>query len=174
MVIYEMGDIQKLAEIDFLGWIITGFMIMAAMIAMYTIVCKFCEMLGKPIGVLKQRKLDHELTLQNAQAIKELSAKHEEDTKQSIRHDEMIRNDLANLTHMFVEKQIDDMRFEILDFASAISLGRQYSKEQFDHVITIDKKYQKILEENGLENGQVTASMEVIMEIYKEKLKNGF
>ena len=87
---------------------------------------------------------------------------------------ETIRRDIDNLTKMFVEKQIDDMRFEILDFASAISLGRNYSKEQFDHVIVIDKKYQKILEDNGLENGQVTASMEVIMDVYKEKLKNGF
>ena len=41
-------------------------------------------------------------------------------------------------------------------------------------MITIDKKYQKILEDNGLENGQVTASMEVIMDVYKEKLRTGF
>ena len=87
---------------------------------------------------------------------------------------ESIRKDIDNLTKMFIEKQIDDMRFEILDFASAISLGRNYSKEQFDHIIKIHNKYEKILEENKLENGQVTASMEVIMDVYKEKLKNGF
>lgn len=90
------------------------------------------------------------------------------------RKNENIRRDIDNLTKMFIDKQIDDMRFEILDFASAISLGRNYSKEQFDHVIVIDKKYQKILEDNGLENGQVTASMEVIMDVYKEKLRTGF
>ena len=27
---------------------------------------------------------------------------------------------------------------------------------------------------DNMENGQVTASMEVIMDVYKEKLKNGF
>ena len=75
---------------------------------------------------------------------------------------------------MFVDKQIDDIRYEILDFASSLSAGRQYSKEQFDHIISIDEKYKKILKENDLENGQVTASMEVITGIYKEKLRTGF
>ena len=72
------------------------------------------------------------------------------------------------------DKEIDDMRWEILNFSSALTSGRQYNKESFDHVIQIHEKYEKILEENGLENGQVTASMEVIIEVYKEKLKTGF
>jgi len=134
----------------------------------------FLNLLGIETKGMRQRREERELLLKTAENLANLHAKHEEDTKQSIRHDEMIREDLANLTKMFVEKQIDDMRFEILDFASAISLGRNYSKEQFDHVIVIDKKYQQILEDNGLENGQVTASMEVIMDVYKEKLRTGF
>jgi len=169
-----MDILEQVLNMNWIGWVLGLFLLLSAIVFVGNIISKFADMIGKPIGALRQRKLDHEMTIANAEAIKELSKKHEEDTKNSIKHDELIRKDLANLTHMFVEKQIDDMRFEILDFASAISLGRQYSKEQFDHVITIDKKYQKILAENGLENGQVTASMEVIMEIYKEKLKNGF
>lgn len=169
-----MDILEQVLNMNWVGWVLGLFLLLSAAVFIGSIISKFADMIGKPIGALRQRKLDHEMTIANAEAIRELSKKHEEDTKNSIKHDELIRKDLANLTHMFVEKQIDDMRFEILDFASAISLGRQYSKEQFDHVITIDKKYQKILAENGLENGQVTASMEVIMEIYKEKLKNGF
>lgn len=169
-----MDDIQALLNLDWIALILSIFIAMSGFIAIVTIVGKFSEIIKKPVWWVKKKNEDHKLIIANAKAIQELSKRHEEDTKQSIKHDEIIRNDLANLTHMFIEKQVDDMRFEILDFASAISLGRQYSKEQFDHVIIIDKKYQKILEENGLENGQVTASMEVIMEIYKEKLKNGF
>jgi len=75
---------------------------------------------------------------------------------------------------MFIDKEIDDQRWEILDFASAISAGRRYSKEQFDHVLSIYEKYERILELHNLSNGQVTTSMEVINEVYKEKLKNGF
>ena len=123
---------------------------------------------------MKQRKADHELLLNTVKNLEELHNKHEEDTKQSIRHDEIIREDLSKLTQLFIEKQIDDIRYEILDFSSALSSGRQYNKEQFDHIIKIHEKYEKILKENGLENGQVTASMQVIMEIYKDKLRTGF
>lgn len=85
-----------------------------------------------------------------------------------------ISSSLNKLTVMFIDKEIDDMRWEILNFCSALTSGRQYNKESFDHVISVHEKYEKILQENEMENGQVTASMEVIMDIYKEKLKNGF
>lgn len=169
-----MEAIETLKGIDFFAFIITAFMILSAIIAVYEIVCKFSAIIGKPIGTIKQSKEDHELLLKTVQDLKDLHDKHEEDTRQSIKHDEMIRNDLQKLTKMFVDKQIDDMRWEILDFASALSAGREYNKETFDHVISIHEKYEKILAENNLKNGQVTTSMEIVMEVYKEKLKNGF
>lgn len=85
-----------------------------------------------------------------------------------------ISDSLGKLTDMFVDKNIEDMRWEILNFCSALTSGRKYNKESFNHVIQVHEKYEKILEENNMENGQVTASMEVIMDVYKEKLKNGF
>lgn len=85
-----------------------------------------------------------------------------------------ISSSLDKLTSMFLNKEIDDMRWEILNFCSALTSGRKYNKESFDHVIQIHEKYEKILDENDMENGRVTASMEVIMDVYKEKLKNGF
>lgn len=81
---------------------------------------------------------------------------------------------IENLTSLFISKDIDDMRWEILNFCSALTSGRKYNKESFDHVIQIHEKYEKVLKENNMENGRVTASMEVIMDVYKEKLKNGF
>lgn len=83
-------------------------------------------------------------------------------------------NDLKRLTEMFVEKQIDDMRYEILNFASSLSEGREFNKEQFDHILQIHQKYEEILKKHDMTNGQVVMSMEVINEIYKEKLKHGF
>lgn len=85
-----------------------------------------------------------------------------------------ISDSINKLTTMFVNKDIEDMRWEILNFCSALTSGRKYNKESFDHVIQIHGKYEKILEENDMENGRVNASMEVIMDVYKDKLKNGF
>lgn len=98
-------------------------------------------------------------------------------TESNCHTDEMmdnINNTLNKLAIMFVDKEIDDMRWEILNFCSALTSGRQYNKESFDHVIQIHEKYEEILKQNNMENGRVTASMEVIMDVYKEKLKNGF
>lgn len=169
-----MNDIQSLLSLDWAALIFSIFIMMSSAIAVVTVVGKFSEIIKKPVWWIKDKQKDHELIIENAKAIQELSKRHEEDTRQSILHDERIRNDLEKLTKLVIDKQIDDIRYEILDFASALSSGRRYSKEQFDHIIKIHEKYENILKENGLENGQVTASMEVIMDIYKEKLKNGF
>ena len=169
-----MDLIERITEINFANWIITAFLLLSIFIAGYEIIGKASEIIGKPVKYVRERNKIKELTLQNTEQIKELTQKHEDSVNQSIRHDEIIRKDLAKLTKMFVDKQIDDIRYEILDFASSLSAGRQYSKEQFDHIISIDEKYKKILKENDLENGQVTASMEVITGIYKEKLRTGF
>lgn len=85
-----------------------------------------------------------------------------------------VNKSLSKLTDMIVDSNIENMRWEILNFCSALTSGRKYNKESFNHVISVHEKYEKILEENNMENGQVTASMEVIMDVYKEKLKNGF
>ena len=169
-----MELLERITEINFANWIITAFLLLSIFIAGYEIIGKASEIIGKPVKYVRERNKIKELTLQNTEQIKELTQKHEDSVNQSIRHDEIIRKDLAKLTKMFVDKQIDDIRYEILDFASSLSAGRQYSKEQFDHIISIDEKYKKILKENDLENGQVTASMEVITGIYKEKLRTGF
>ena len=169
-----MSAITELFKLDFPTIVIGIFVILSGIIAVYEIIGKFSKIIGKPVKYVRERNKIKELTLQNTEQIKELTQKHEDSVNQSIRHDEIIRRDLAKLTKMFVDKQIDDIRYEILDFASSLSAGRQYSKEQFDHIISIDEKYKKILKENDLENGQVTASMEVITGIYKEKLRTGF
>lgn len=81
---------------------------------------------------------------------------------------------INDLKKSMIDRIIEDYRFEILDMASSLTSGKRYNKEQYDHAIIIYQKYEDILKENGLENGQVTVSMEIIMESYKEKMKNGF
>lgn len=169
-----MDEIIALTEINF-KMVFTGIIvILVGVVSIVSLVEKISIIIKKPVKWLKNRDDDHELVIKTAEELKKLSKKHEEDTKQSIRHDEMIREDLERLTHIVIDTKIDDMRWEILDFTSALTSGRRYNKESFDHVISQHEKYEKILEENGLENGQVTASMEVVMDVYKEKIKNGF
>lgn len=87
---------------------------------------------------------------------------------------ESLSNQMTELKQLFINKEIDDMRWEMLDFASAIMNHRRCSKEQYDHVIDTYVKYEKILDENGMENGRVTSSMEFVNDKYKKLMSVGF
>ena len=113
----------------------------------------------RKVSIEREKRLDNRITESNEHRDKVINN---------------ISDSLNKLTTMFVNKEVDDMRWEILNFCSALTSGRKYNKESFDHVIQIHEKYEKVLEENDMENGRVTASMEVIMDFYKNKLKNGF
>lgn len=169
-----MDILRSLKDVDFFTWLISLFMMLSAIVFVYELICRFCSILGKPIGAVKERKKDHDLVVQNTKDIKNLSEQHKKDVEEYIKHDRAIREDLNRLTTMFIDKQIDDMRYEILDFASSLSSGKKYNKEQFDHIIKIDNKYQKILASQNRKNGQVSVSMKYINDEYMERLKSGF
>lgn len=85
-----------------------------------------------------------------------------------------IKASLLDLKRMFIDNEIDTIRFEILDFANAVMDHREYNKEQYDHVFDIYEKYERILAENGLENGRVDMSMQFLKNKYAELMQTGF
>ena len=72
-----------------------------------------------------------------------------------------------------ISKEIDDIRWELLNFCSALTSGRKYNREAFAHIFKTYEKYEKILEDNGMTNGFVEESMNAVKEIYHDRLKNG-
>lgn len=170
-----MSAVAKLSEFNMIDFIIFGSVILFSLTEISKAVLWVVHNLFKLESKnTREKREDHELLIKTVESVTHLSKQRDIDVEQSINHDKVIKNDLEKLTKMFIDKEIDDIRWEILDFASAISEGRKYSKEQFNHVLSIYAKYEKILEANSMENGLVTTSMEVINEIYKEKLKTGF
>lgn len=68
-----------------------------------------------------------------------------------------------------LDSTIDSMRWEILDFSSALMGGRTYNRESFDHIYRIYEKYEKILEANKMTNGFIDDSMKIISEYYRKQ-----
>ena len=68
-----------------------------------------------------------------------------------------LRSDLQEIKSLIISNSIESMRWEILDFSNAIMSGREYNKEQYDHVLNTHERYMKVLEENGMTNGQTSA-----------------
>lgn len=85
-----------------------------------------------------------------------------------------ISNGIDDIRKQLLNTEIENIRWEILDFASSLTNKRKFSKEQFEHVISAHERYEKKIKENGLTNGLVASSIEVIKEAYKDCLKNGF
>lgn len=68
--------------------------------------------------------------------------------------------------------EIDRIRWEILDFSNSCRSGKRHTKEEFDHVINLNQKYHRILDERKKENGQVDLAFEYIRKIYCKCLEN--
>ena len=110
-----------------------------------------------------------------------------DDRKQSLRIQEELKNSMENITlkqndrdekikdlaDMFLDKQISDYRWEIINVADKISNGVHVSKECLKHAVSTHTKYEEIIEKHGLTNGEVEISMDIINETYRELLKNG-
>lgn len=95
------------------------------------------------------------------------------------KHDNWQYNKLCHISQLieqinknFVSKEINDLRWELLDFCSALTNGRTYNREAFEHIFRTYENYEKILEENNMTNGYVEESINAVREIYHEKLLN--
>lgn len=86
----------------------------------------------------------------------------------------VLQDGISELKMLLINKEIDDIRTTILDFSNAVMNGRDYNKEQYEHIIDLYDKYEKILDQNGMTNGRVTASMEFVLKIYQDLMDNGF
>lgn len=168
-----MDEIQVLLNLDWIALILGIFIAMSGIITIVEIIGKFSELIGKPVKWVRNKQKDHELILKNENAIKDLSKQHEEDTKESIRHDRAIEDKLEKLTEMFVSKQISDMRWEINNFATKISENKPCNKDCFQHCFKTYEAYEDILKERSLTNGEVEISMKIIRDAYQTKMKNG-
>lgn len=97
------------------------------------------------------------------------------DSIQNLINEQKYRDDkINNLTEMFVDKEVNDYRWEIINFATKVSEGRPCNKDSFKHCLRTYEKYEALLEKYGLENGEVEISMQVVNEAYKKKLLEGF
>ena len=168
-----MEPIAELTTIDYSSLFIASFSVLIGIKAIVSLFEWIFDKLGLETKWMRKKREERELLIQTSQGLNKLQEKHEEDIERSDRRDEKIFNDIEKLTQMFIDKEIDDMRWEINNFAIRVSEGKPCNKDSFQHCIHIYEKYEKILEENSLENGEVEISMELINEAYKQKLKNG-
>lgn len=170
----KMNEIIKIFEIDFVSFV-TGLIIILAAVAAFL---KVTEPIITRIqqSVIRKKELGDQAAtiLKHTRMIDDIVKCLQELEDLSNHKDEEIASRLDKLTEMHISSEIDHLRWEIINFASALANGKKCSKEQFDQIIGQHTKYKKLLEKNNLENGQVTQSMNYILDQYQNRLQNGF
>jgi hypothetical protein len=66
------------------------------------------------------------------------------------------------------QKEIDDTRNEILDFANACMNHRRHTQEQFKFIISQCDKYELYMEQYRMKNGVITSAITEIKTIYQK------
>lgn len=82
---------------------------------------------------------------------------------------------ITNLQTNMNENEKDRIRWEILDFANSCRNGRRHTKDEFQHIITLNDKYKNLLAITGDKNGVFEMEYEYIKKLYAERQeKNDF
>ena len=157
-----MNAIEKITEIDYLLIIIGVFAILFA-----------CKEIIEIFSYFKKKfrvKLGSEEDKESIQKRIDTLEKHD---KWQYSELTKISKCVEKINNNLINKELDDIRWELLDFCSALTGGRNYNREAFAHIFKTYEKYEKILSDNGMTNGFVEESMKAVKEIYHEKLVNG-
>lgn len=73
------------------------------------------------------------------------------------------------------ENEMDRIRWEVLDFANACRNHVKHTKDEFQHIISLNTKYHALLDKYGQENGVFDAEYAYILELYhKCQIDNSF
>ena len=86
-----------------------------------------------------------------------------------------IRKDIRSIQDTVDENEKDRIRWEVLDFANACRNGRRHTKDEFQHIITLNEKYKTLLKKTGDKNGVFDEEYRYILDLYHERqTKNDF
>lgn len=66
------------------------------------------------------------------------------------------------------ENEMDRIRWEVFDFANECRNGIKHTKDEFQHIISLNTKYHDLLDKYGDENGVFDAEYQYILELYKK------
>lgn len=86
-----------------------------------------------------------------------------------------IEDDLSAIHKEIEENEKDRIRWEILDFANSCRNGKKHTKDEYQHIMTLNDKYTKLLAKTHDKNGVFEAEYEYIKKLYAERqIKNDF
>lgn len=177
----EAEMLEYALSLDVKALIISIVVIFAVVVAIYTLVKKVQEITGFETKSMKKRRIMEETIETLKTDIEKMGNDRELLQKQMADYSEEMHemrkellDALKDMRREILTEKIDNIRWTIIDFSNSLRSGRTYDLEAYNHIVDIDSKYEKLLEENGMENGRVTMAMKLVKEKYETGLRDGF
>ena len=182
---------ERLVSIDYLSFFCALFTMMVAFVTIKKGVEEFCKTFEFETPWMRKarekreymEKVDKQLELL-MQREESIEAKHSTDVGQLEGVVGEVRESFAELQNqitalsnkieqMELNKTIKKLRWDIINFASDLPRRENIPLEQYNIIFNDIKEYEKIIEDNGLTNGQVESSVHVIKKRYEHDLEAG-
>ena len=182
---------EKLVSIDYFSVFCALFTMMVAFVTIKKGVEEFCKTFEFETPWMRKarekreymEKVDKQLELL-MQREESIEAKHSTDVGQLEGVVGEVRESFAELQNqitalsnkieqMELNKTIKKLRWDIINFASDLPRREIIPLEQYNIIFNYIKEYEKIIEDNGLTNGQVESSVHVIKKRYEHDLEAG-
>lgn len=165
-----MAMIEKLFSLDLPSLIIGIFILMSATMAIVDLVGKFSSIIGKPVRWVRKKNADHDLLMSTIQGLNSLQSKHDEDVRQSIRHDELIKDTLTKSVQD-IQKSIEETQIDIRTFAENRVSDRAQS---FEIQKKLTESIQAIVNSNTSRDDQISALMEAQKEALADRINQKY
>lgn len=86
-----------------------------------------------------------------------------------------LQQQVIELSNTIDENEKDRIRWQVLDFANSCRNGRRHTKDEFQHIITLNDKYAELLKRTNDKNGYFDEEYKYIKELFREcQSKNNF
>ena len=182
---------EEMLSIDYVSFLIALFTIMTGTLAIKGLVENFCKTFEFETPWMRKAREKREyiekvnkqleLLMQREESIE---VKHLTDMGQLEGVVGEVRESFAELQNqitalsdkieqMELNKTIKKLRWDIINFASDLPRREIIPLEQYNIIFNYIKEYEKIIEDNGLTNGQVESSVHVIKKRYEHDLEAG-
>lgn len=95
--------------------------------------------------------------------------------KEAIYDKELVKlsNLLDRVNQTVIDIQIDNKRNQIIEFASIASNENvPVTREQFNRILKMYDDYERIIQENGMTNGEIEIAHSMIVKAYKRHMEN--
>ena len=182
---------EEMLSIDYVSFFCALLTIMVGFVTIKKGVEEFCKTFGFETPWMKasrekreyMEKVNEQITLL-MQREESMETKHSTDVGQLEEVVAKVNESFAELQkqitalsnkieQMELNKTIKKLRWDIINFASDLPRRENIPLEQYNIIFNYIKEYEKIIEDNGLTNGQVESSVYVIKKRYEHDLEAG-